>query len=144
MSEAIRVGVGIIVLDKNQKVLLGKRLAHYNNGFWSVPAGHVELGESFGQAAIRELLEETGLQAERLEIIGLNNYVDSKKERQYVNIDFVVRSYSGVLQNREPELCAGWEWFSIDGLPSPLSSPTEIAIKSLTSGVLCVTDKYLV
>lgn len=140
MSERVRVGVGVIVLDEGQKILLGKRLANYNNGLWAVPAGHVELGETFSEAARRELLEETSLHARKLELIGLNNYTDDKKERQYVNIDFLVREYDGVVQNREPDLCAGWHWFPIDNLPSPLSLPTEIAIRSLITGKLCVTE----
>ncbi len=140
MSERVRVGVGAIVLSKDKKILLGKRLATYNNGLWAVPAGHVEFGETFTEAVKRELLEETGLRAKRLELIGLNNSTDSNKERQYVNIDFLVFDFDGSLENREPDLCEGWKWFSVGDLPSPLSPPTEIAIKSLATGKLCVTE----
>lgn len=138
--EPIRVGVGIMVIKQAQQVLLGKRLASYNKDLWSVPAGHVKRGETFSTAAKRELLEETGLEAIKLKLIGVNNYQDERGERQYVNIDFVVDEYKGEIENKEPDLCERLEWFSLDALPKKLSKSTQIALQSFTTGQLCVTE----
>jgi ADP-ribose pyrophosphatase YjhB (NUDIX family) len=140
MQDPIRVGVGIIVVDQSRQILLGKRLASYNKGLWSVPAGHVKRGETFATAAKRELAEETGLGAIKIRLVGLNNYQDERGERQYANIDFVVEEYEGKAENKEPDLCERLEWFSLDSLPEPLSSPTGIAIQSYLTGRLCVTE----
>lgn len=55
-----RVAVGAIVF-KNNKVLLVRRGKPPLQGFWSIPGGSVELGETLQQAAEREILEETGI-----------------------------------------------------------------------------------
>jgi 8-oxo-dGTP diphosphatase len=140
MQDPIRVGVGVMVIDRSQRILLGKRLASYNKGMWSLPVGHVNRGETFATAAKRELFEETGLEAVKIKLVGLNNYQDKRGERQYVNIDFVVEEYEGIAENKEPDLCERLKWFSLDSLPQPLSSATEIAIKSYLTGQLCVTE----
>lgn len=140
IQSGIRVGVGITVLDRSGRVLLGKRLTSYNGGLWAVPAGHMKRGETFTMAAKRELMEETGLKALKLKLIGLNNYQDEKGERQYINIDFVVEEYEGEIENKEPDRCERLDWFPIDLLPEPLSEPTKIALKSFLTKRLCITE----
>ncbi|MGL4775402.1 MAG: nucleotide triphosphate diphosphatase NUDT15, partial [Aeromonas veronii] len=56
-----RVGVGVILTNAQGQVLLGKRKGSHAP-YWSIPGGHLELGESFESAAIREVAEETGLE----------------------------------------------------------------------------------
>jgi ADP-ribose pyrophosphatase YjhB (NUDIX family) len=58
------VGARCVVVDADDRVLLVRRT---DNGEWALPAGAMELGESIGECAARELLEETGLVATSLE-----------------------------------------------------------------------------
>ena len=55
-----RVGVGIIVLNKENKIFVAKRIDN-PNGFWQMPQGGVDEGEDFLSAAYRELEEETSI-----------------------------------------------------------------------------------
>ena len=55
-----RVGVGIIVLNKENKIFVAKRI-DYPKGFWQMPQGGVDEGEDFLSAAYRELEEETSI-----------------------------------------------------------------------------------
>lgn len=73
------------VLIKNNEILLVKRKYPPGAGKWSIPGGVVEAGEKIAEAARRELLEETGLDAEAAGIIWvLNNIVyDSEKRVIY-------------------------------------------------------------
>ncbi len=56
----LRTGVGIVVLNKENKVFVAKRIDNPKN-FWQMPQGGVDKGESFLSAAFRELEEETGI-----------------------------------------------------------------------------------
>ena len=56
----LRSGVGIIVLNKDNKVFVAKRIDNPKN-FWQMPQGGVDEGEDFLKAAFRELEEETSI-----------------------------------------------------------------------------------
>ncbi len=137
----IRVGVGItLVRIQNGKteVLLGLRKGGYQSNLWAVPAGHLLLedNEGFRAAAIRETLEETGVQldADQLQLISLSQFTDTQKERSYVNCDFAVElgEWKGTVELREPEKCAEWRWFPVNDLPEEqeMHHPALIAINA--------------
>ena len=54
------VGVAVIILDKESRILLGKRNGSYS-GLWCIPCGYVEYDEDVFDAAAREFNEETNL-----------------------------------------------------------------------------------
>ena len=71
----LRSGVGIVVLNKNNKVFVAKRIDNSKN-FWQMPQGGVDEGEEFLTAAYRELEEETNIKNVELidELDGLFTY----------------------------------------------------------------------
>ena len=71
----LRSGVGIVVLNKNNKVFVAKRIDNPKN-FWQMPQGGVDKGENYFNAALRELEEETGIKEVKLirEIDGTMTY----------------------------------------------------------------------
>ena len=58
----LRNGVGILVLNKNNKVFVAKRIDNPEN-YWQMPQGGIDKGESYLDAAYRELKEETSIQS---------------------------------------------------------------------------------
>jgi putative (di)nucleoside polyphosphate hydrolase len=70
-----RDGVGIVVLNKDNKVFVAKRIDNPKN-FWQMPQGGVDLGENYIDAAYRELKEETSIESVQLikELDGLITY----------------------------------------------------------------------
>ena len=71
----LRSGVGIIVLNKQNKVFVARRIDNPKN-FWQMPQGGVDGGEDFLTAAYRELEEETSIKKVKLikEIDGMTTY----------------------------------------------------------------------
>ena len=72
----LRSGVGIVVLNKNNKVFVAKRIDNPKN-FWQMPQGGVDKGEVFLTTAYRELEEETSITNVKLidELDGLITYL---------------------------------------------------------------------
>ena len=71
----LRIGVGIVVLNKDNKVFVAKRIDNPKN-FWQMPQGGVDKGEVYLTAAFRELEEETSIKNVKLikELDGLIDY----------------------------------------------------------------------
>ena len=71
----LRSGVGIVVLNKENKVFLAKRIDNPKN-FWQMPQGGIDKGEDNLKAALRELKEETSIKSVKLikEIDGFTTY----------------------------------------------------------------------
>lgn len=129
-----RVGMGILVMRAG-RVLLGQRRGSHGAGCYAAPGGHLEFGESFAEAARREVREETGLEITRLRLLSVGNYLFDGT-RHYVDVDFACEAPHGEPQLREPEKCAGWAWYDIDQLPEPLFIVTQRMIESLQSGII--------
>ena len=71
----LRIGVGIVVLNNEDKVFVAKRIDNPKN-FWQMPQGGVDNGEDFLTAALRELYEETSIKNVELikELDGMTTY----------------------------------------------------------------------
>jgi 8-oxo-dGTP diphosphatase len=83
---------GVVCL-RGADVLIIRRGQPPRAGEWSIPGGRVELGETVAAAALRELKEETGVEAE---LLGLIDVVDHASEvRQAVLIDYAARWTGG-------------------------------------------------
>jgi 8-oxo-dGTP diphosphatase len=91
--------VGVVCLRGDQ-VLLIKRGTPPRLGQWSLPGGRLEWGETTPVAALRELAEETGVQAELLGLVDVVDGLFTSREtgqttRHYVMIDYAARWVSG-------------------------------------------------
>lgn len=114
MEKTYKIGINALVIKGNQ-VLMGKRLTNPEPGAWGFPGGKFETGEHFEDCLKRELYEETGLIAEDVEFTQLLN--DLQKDEHWIQINFLVKKWSGNLEVKEPTKCGEWKWFDLDNLP---------------------------
>jgi 8-oxo-dGTP diphosphatase len=84
--------VGVVCLRGDQ-VLLIKRGKPPREGQWSIPGGRMEWGETVTDAALRELREETGVEAELLGLIAVLDHIS--EHGHAVLIDFAARWTGG-------------------------------------------------
>jgi len=112
-----RVAVFVIVRNDKNEILLQQRGPHsYLAGYWDLPSGHGERGESFRDTAIRELKEEVNIDGkpEDLRLVHIDQYF---VEVDYVNFVFVLDTWSGDPKVCEPDKCSAVGWFAEDSLP---------------------------
>ena len=128
-----RVGVNVLVV-RDGKLLLGKRKNCYGAGTWALPGGHLEQGEALATGAARELLEETGLRAERLEFANIVNNPPIIKKLHYIQIGFVVTDVVGEPEIKEPDRCEEWRWFDVSALPSDIFPNHQTQIRLFVVG----------
>lgn len=122
------IGVGVLVW-KGDFLLLGKRLDLHGGSVWQFPGGHLEIGESVMQCAVREVREETGIEVAGVKHAGYTDELFSTAERHYVTL-FVSANYiSGEARVLEPEKCQCWRWFHYNELPAPLFEPITNLLK---------------
>lgn len=117
-----------IFFKRDNEVLLSLRAnTGYEDGKYSVVAGHVEAGESIIEAGIREAKEEAGVDITpyNFQIVG-SMYRRSDDER----IDYfaVVEKWEGEIRNCEEHKCGGLDWKPIDNLPSNIIPYIRFAI----------------
>ena len=86
--------VGVVCL-RGEEVLLIRRGAPPRLGEWSLPGGRIEPGEGVRAAALRELREETGVEARLIGLIDVVDGIFPDAGRHYVLIDFVAEWISG-------------------------------------------------
>lgn len=92
------VGVGAVVVHEG-RALVVRRATEPLKGEWSVPGGMLELGEKLKDGVVREVLEETGLIVEPIEVLDVFDSIfvdpDGRTQYHYVLIDYLCRVISG-------------------------------------------------
>jgi 8-oxo-dGTP diphosphatase len=112
------IGVCVIVTDEVGRILLGKRKNSYKAGWFGIPGGRVEPGESLEVCAKRELFEETRLQATTIKYVGFVKEYQSG--RDFIHFVFECPNWTGTVTTNEPDKCESWDWYSMSSLPEPI------------------------
>ena len=121
----IMVGCGVFVYHGG-KVLLQRRK---DNGLWAIHGGGLDIGETTEDAAARELLEETGLAAKKLELLGVFSGPDmahtypNGDQVYIVGVSYICQEFSGELLAENDEV-AELRWFAVDDIPQDIN-PTD-------------------
>ncbi|HMA35995.1 MAG TPA: NUDIX domain-containing protein [Chloroflexia bacterium] len=119
--QQLRPSAAAVIFDSAGRILLQQR---GDNGYWGLPGGAVELGETVAAAAVREVREETGYDVAIIRLIGVYSDPQYTVARypdgnivQYVNCLFECRIIGGApaLSDETTAL----DWFNPEALPTP-------------------------
>ncbi|MDX2082756.1 MAG: RNA pyrophosphohydrolase [Rickettsiales bacterium] len=120
-----RSGVGIMILNKEKKIFVGKRIDN-NSDAWQMPQGGLDAGESEDLAMLRELKEETGIIDSNIKLLkksAVHYYYNlpyklqkkfwggkylGQKQRWYL-IEFLADDSAINIKNEDPEF-SDWKW----------------------------------
>ena len=123
----LRNGVGIVVLNKHNKVFVAKRIDNQKN-FWQMPQGGVDKSENYLTAAYRELEEETSIKNVDLikELDGLISYELPEnllgviwkgkykgQEQKWFVMRFLGQDSEINIKTKNPEFCE-WKWIDLE------------------------------
>lgn len=116
MRDKFPVAVHLFLVRGDEVLLLRRFNTGYEDGKYSVVAGHVDAGETVTQTAIREAREEVGVEVrpQDLEVVGV---MHRKSDDERVDFFLVATAWSGKLVNREMDKCDELRWASMDALP---------------------------
>ena len=125
----LRSGVGIIVLNKKNKIFVAKRIDNPKN-FWQMPQGGIDEGEDYLSAAYRELEEETSITKVELikELDGFITYLlpdhllgiiwkgkyKGQKQKWFI-MKFIGEDKEINIQTKKPEFLE-WKWIELETL----------------------------
>lgn len=131
-----------VIFRRGDAMLVGRRLGAWGSGLLCLPGGHVEKGESFSQAAIRESVEEVGLVVlpENLKPCHLMNRTNAEGEER-IDAYFFVDVWSGEPVNNEPEKCSELLWVPVHDLPADIVPILKLGIERIQKGLFYSEDR---
>jgi 8-oxo-dGTP pyrophosphatase MutT (NUDIX family) len=123
LPKVIRPGTCAAVFNERGEILLQQRS---DNGFWSMPGGAIDPGESVEQGVLREVWEETGLHVRVVRLVGVYSDPRNYMITHYpggdivhnVSLCFVCERVAGTLQLSDESTDIGY--FPVEALPAPM------------------------
>lgn len=125
-----RLIVHTFIFDADGRLLLIRRAnTGFLDGFYTLPGGHVDRGESVARAATREVAEEVCVAVAEIEPVAAMPY------RHGVDFLFEARRWSGTARIGEPESCDDLRWAPPDRLPDPTAPFVTKALELRANGI---------
>lgn len=146
-KKRVGAGFGIIILNKEGKVLLGKRhpdpdkadSAFRSAGEWSLPGGKLDWGESFEDGAIREVKEETGLDIKNPQVVSVHNC--RNEHAHFMTVGLLATEFTGQPQVMEPDEMTEWAWYDFQNMPQPRYFPSFMVIENYLKKVFYIKNQ---
>jgi mutator protein MutT len=134
MRATFPVTVHLFFFHNNQILLLRRFNTGFRDGEYSVPAGHLDGGETVLQAAIREAQEEIGVVLAESDL-SFSTVMHRIEEDERVDFFVRVHQWDGEPFNAEPEKCDDVQWVEIDALPGNVVPYVRRALANHLAGI---------
>ena len=127
-----------LLIRKGDKLLFVMREhTGFMDGHYSLPAGHVELDESYSTGAVREVFEEVGLKVSKdtiRHVFTQHRHTPTGSHPYWTDVFFEATEWSGEPVNNEPDKHSGLEWISIHDLPENVMGYQRYALLQIAEG----------
>ncbi len=126
--------VFIVVRKDNQILLLRRKGTGYMDGYYSLPAGHIDGSEPAIVAACREAKEEVGLDLKPEDLHLVHTMHEQAEGHERMNLGFEVMHYTGKPKNMEPNKCDELRWATLDKLPENIVPSIRFLLEKIAAG----------
>ena len=134
MRATFPVTVHLLFFREDQVLLLRRFNTGYADGQYSVPAGHLDGGETVISAARREGLEETGVRIEAGDVV-FSSVVHRRDGDERVDFFVHIHKWQGEPANTEPDKCDELRWVRVNELPENVIPYVKKAIQNHLTGI---------
>ena len=128
------IAVHLLLVEDDRVLMLRRYNTGYEDGNYSVVAGHIDGGEDLKAAMVREVREEAGIEISQsdLEVVGVIHF---KGDAEYIHFFLKASEWSGEVTNMEPDKCDELRWFGISDLPDNTTPYVRLGIENYRSGI---------
>ena len=135
MRSQFVVAVHLFFVREDHVLLLRRFNTGWEDRNYSVPAGHVDAGETVKEAAIREAREEIGvsLTPQDVQVVHVMN---RKSDDERIDFFLTAEKWTGEISNQEPDKCDDLGWYPLTSLPDNVIPYVRQGLQNLRSGVL--------
>ena len=140
-------GLAVYTALQNEegKVFLLRRInSKWRNGYYSLPAGRVEQGETFIEGAVREAEEEAGVSVkpEDLKLYAVINRHDDGPHPDWVDVFYKTQVWQGEAHAHETDKFDHGDWFALDDLPDNIIENQRDGLLQLQLSSNTIAQKY--
>lgn len=134
MPRTFPVAVHVFFLRGGSVLLLRRLNTGYEDGNYSVPAGHMDGDETIVEAAIREVREEVGIALSPKDVTVVGT-MHRRSDSERVDFFLVASAWAGEPSNCEPDRCDELRWAPLDALPVNTIPYVRRALENYETGV---------
>lgn len=123
----------------NEIAMVKRKNTGWMDGYYGLPAGKVEYGETYTQGAVREVKEEAGVEVRQEDLLYIHTVhrhseqLDGKFQ-DWIDVYFEVKQWEGEPYNAEEEKAESLDWLDFNNLPDNIVPPVRDALVRIHEG----------
>lgn len=134
----LAVSVNILLMKADKYLLIRRANTGWADGYYSLPAGHVEGNEPLTAAAVREVKEEAGIDIDpaHLQLVHVMHRSNKEDDQERLDFYFLIKQWKGEPHLGEPEKSDHLGWFAVSELPENTLENVKRALEAYPNQLL--------
>ena len=131
----IYIAAYLMLIKDGQVLLLRRANTGYQDGNYSLVAGHLDGAETAKQSIIREAEEEAGIKLKPADLEVVHVMHRYRTDREYIDIYLKTNAWEGEPTNMEPEKCDELKWYALGNLPDNIIPEVKFALENMKKNI---------